>query len=106
MIKRALTLTDVQLQLAAAQPEITGLGVQRLALFGSVQRNTARPDSDVDVLVEFVPGEKTYMHFFALGELLEQLFQRRVELVTPESLSPSMRGRIFAEATDVFRRIV
>jgi predicted nucleotidyltransferase len=66
-----------------------------LALFGSVQRNAARPDSDVDVLVEFQPGEKTYDHFLALGDLLERLFSRRVELVTPESsgLSKFERGR-------------
>ena len=98
-----LTRTDVQSQLAAVQPEIFALGVKRLALFGSVGRNTARPDSDIDVLVEFLPGEKTYMHFFDLGELLEGLFGRRVELVTPESLSPFLQRRIFAEATDVFR---
>src|SRR3990172_1764802 len=99
MIASALTRTDVHACLAAAQAEIFGLGVRRLALFGSVQRNTARPDSDVDVLVEFQPGEKTYKHFFALGELLG----RRVELVTPESLSPFLHRRILADATDVIR---
>ncbi len=103
MIAGALTTTDVHCRLATAHAEISSLGVKRLALFGSVQRNTARPDSDVDVLVEFLPGEKTYRHFFALGELLERLFDRRVELVTPESLSPFLQRRIFAEATDVFR---
>jgi hypothetical protein len=83
--------------------EILRLGVSRLALFGSVQRETARPDSDVDVLVEFQPGEKTYMHFFALGELLEERLGRRVELVTPESLSPFVLQRVRAEAADVIR---
>ena len=103
MIVSALTRADVQDRVAAAQAEIFGLGVRRLALFGSVQRNTARPDSDVDVLVEFQPGEKTYKHFFALGELLEALLGRHVELVTPESLSPFLHRRILADATDVIR---
>jgi len=103
MIASALTRTDVHACLAAAQAEILSLGVRRLALFGSVQRNAARPDSDVDVLVEFQPGEKTYKHFFALGELLERLLDRRVELVTPESLSPFLQRHILAEATDVIR---
>lgn len=103
MIVSALTRTDVHVRLAAAQAEILSLGVRRLALFGSVQRNTARPDSDVDVLVEFRAGEKTYKHFFALGELLERLLDRRVELVTPESLSPFLQREILAEATDVIR---
>ena len=103
MIASALTRADVHSRLGAAQAEILSLGVRRLALFGSVQRNAARPDSDVDVLVEFHPGEKTYKHFFALGELLERLLDRRVELVTPESLSPFLQRHVLAEATDVIR---
>jgi predicted nucleotidyltransferase len=51
MIAIALTRADVQARLGAAQAEILSLGVRRLALFGSVQRNAARPDSDVDLLV-------------------------------------------------------
>lgn len=47
---------DVQDRLQAVQAEIFGLGVRRLALFGSVRRDTARPDSDVDQLVEFEPA--------------------------------------------------
>ena len=103
MIASALTRADVLSRLATARAEILSLGVRRLALFGSVQRNAARPDSDVDVLVEFQSGEKTYDHFLALGDLLEQLFGRRVELVTPESLSPFLGPHILAEATDVLR---
>ena len=76
MITRALTRTEVEASLAGLQAEIAGLGVRRLALFGSVQRNTARVDSDVDVLVEFRPGEKSYDRFFALGELLERALGR------------------------------
>ncbi len=103
MIVSALTRADVISRLAPAHADIFGLGVRRLALFGSVQRNAARPDSDVDVLVEFEPGEKTYDHFLALGDLLETLFGRRVELVTPESLSPFLGPYILAEAMDVLR---
>lgn len=98
-----LTRTDVLEHLTAARAEIIRLGARRLALFGSVQRNAARPDSDVDFLVEFAPGEKTYGHLFALGEFLEQLLGRRVELVTPEGLSPYIGPHILAEATDVIR---
>lgn len=89
--------------LAESEREIRALGVARLALFGSVLRNEARPDSDVDVLVEFVPGAKTYDHFLALSELLEQRLGRPVELVTTEALSPYIGPRILAEAQDVIR---
>ena len=88
---------------AAAQSEIFQLGMQRLALLGSVQRNEARTDSDVDVLVEFLPGQKTFDHLLALGELLEGTLGHRVEMVTVESLSPYLRPYIRAEAQDVLR---
>src|SRR3989442_6803845 len=100
MIASALTRADVHSRLAAAQAEILSLGVRRLALFGSVQRDAARPDSDVDVLVEFRPGEKTYKHFFALGELLERLLDRRGGPGTPEGASSFLQPRIFSEATE------
>ncbi|MFN8067120.1 MAG: nucleotidyltransferase family protein [Vicinamibacterales bacterium] len=75
----------------------------RLALFGSVLRDQARPDSDVDLLVQFAPGAKTYEHFLALSELLEERLGRHVELVTTEALSPYIGPRIMAEAQDVLR---
>jgi len=77
-----LTRADVEAHVTAARKEILRLGVQRLALFGSVQRNEARGDSDVDVLVEFAPGQKTFDHLLALAELLEGKLGHRVELVT------------------------
>jgi predicted nucleotidyltransferase len=89
--------------LAASETEIRALGVERLALFGSVLRGNARPDSDVDLLVKFSPGAKTFDHFLALSELLEQRLGRTVELVTTEALSPFLGPRILAEAQDVLR---
>ena len=74
-----------------------------MSLFGSVRRDTARPDSDVDLLVEFAPGEKSFDHLMALGDLLERVLGHRVELVTPESLSPFLKPHILAEAMDVVR---
>ena len=90
-------------RLRAAEPEIRALGVKRLALFGSVVRGDAHADSDVDILVEFVPGQKNFDRFMALSDLLEQLLDRPVELVTLESLSPFIGPHILAEATDVLR---
>lgn len=89
--------------LTASESEIRALGVARLALFGSVLRDQAKPDSDVDLLVQFVPGAKTYEHFLALSELLEQRLGRPVELITTEALSPFIGPRILAEAQDVLR---
>ena len=90
-------------RLRSIEREIRALGVRRLALFGSVVRDEARPDRDVDLLVEFAPGEKTADRFFALYDLLEELIDHRVELVTTEALSPYIGPYILAEAEDVIR---
>jgi predicted nucleotidyltransferase len=55
------------------------------------------------VLVEFDPTEKTFDRFMALAHLLEDTLERRVEVVTTESLSPFIGPHILAEATDVLR---
>lgn len=80
------------------QDELSRLGVSRIGLFGSVVRGEAKPESDLDFLVEFRPGEKSYDHFFELAELLERLFGRKVDLLTVESVSPVLRKRILREA--------
>jgi predicted nucleotidyltransferase len=90
-------------RLAGCVDEVRALGVVRLALFGSVLRGQPQPDSDVDLLVQFAPGAKSYTHFLALSELLESKLGRAVELVTPEALSPFIGPRILAEAQDVLR---
>jgi predicted nucleotidyltransferase len=68
-------------------------GVSRLALFGSAARDELRPDSDVDVLVEF-DGPATFDHYFNLKSYLEQLLQRRVDLVTNRGLKPRARREV------------
>ena len=92
-------------RLTECEREIRALGVARLALFGSVLRGQTRVQSDLDLLVQFAPGAKTYGRFFALSELLEDRLGRRVELVTTEALSPFLGPRILAEAQDVLRAV-
>jgi predicted nucleotidyltransferase len=90
-------------RLSACAKEIRDLGVARLALFGSVLRGHPRVDSDVDLLVQFEPGAKSYDRFLALSELLEERLGRPVELITTEALSPFIGPSILAEAQDVLR---
>ncbi len=103
MSTQALTRDEAIHRLLAVEAKIRRLGVRRLALFGSVLRTEARPDSDVDVLVEFIPSEKTFDRFMALADLLEETLGRPVEVVTTEALSPYIGPHILAEATDVLR---
>lgn len=103
MAAGCLTRDDVMTRLSVLEPEIRRLGVRRLALFGSVLRNQAKPDSDVDLLVEFETDEKTLDRYMALGDLLEGALDHRVDLITTEALSPFIGPRILSEATDVLR---
>lgn len=76
---------------------LTAFGVKSIGLFGSFANGTPTPTSDVDVFVEFTPEQHTFDNFMELSFLLEDLFGRRVELVTPESLSPYIGPRILEE---------
>jgi uncharacterized protein len=74
--------------------------IQRLALFGSVLRPDFRPDSDIDVLVEFEPGNVPGLFGIARmeRELSKLLHGRKVDLRTPEDLSRYFRQQVLGEA--------
>ena len=72
--------------------------IRRLAFFGSVLRDDFRPDSDVDVLVEFEPEHVPGLAFFAMEAELSEILGRRVDLNTPNFLSPYFRAQVEAEA--------
>jgi uncharacterized protein len=81
--------------------QIRSLGVNRLGLFGSFVHDNQKPESDVDLLVDFDPRKKTFDNFFELSVLLEQILGRRIELVTRQSLSPILGPYILNEVEDV-----
>ena len=66
-------------------------GVKRIGLFGSNARGEERAESDIDLIVEFDEGRKSYDNFIELCFFLEDLLGRKVDLLTPESMSPYMR---------------
>ncbi len=76
--------------------------IRRLALFGSALRADFSPDSDLDLLVEFEPGTRVGLRFFAIERELSQLFGRPVDLNTPGFLSPYFRDEVIAEAEDLY----
>jgi len=69
-------------------------GVAKIGVFGSFVRGEDRPDSDVDVLVVFRQGEKTFDNFMGIKFYLEDLFGRKVDLVTESALKPLIRDPI------------
>lgn len=80
--------------------------IRKLAFFGSVLREDFRPDSDVDVLVEFEPGHVPGLAFFAIQEELSRLLNRQVELHTPKFLSSYFRDQVLAEAVVQYERVI
>ena len=73
--------------------------IRRLALFGSVLRDDFRPDSDVDVLVEFEPSHVPgFIRMAAMENELSALFERKVDLLTPGSISHYFREKVLREA--------
>ncbi|MEI6179866.1 MAG: nucleotidyltransferase family protein [Chloroflexales bacterium] len=69
----------------------------RYGLFGSFVRNESRPDSDIDILVEFHPTKKTFDNFIQLAFYLEDVLGRPVDLITADSLSPYIGLHILQE---------
>ena len=73
--------------------------IRKLSLFGSTLRGTARPDSDVDVLVELQPGSRVGLIQMARMEReLSELIGRKVDLRTPADLSRYFREEVLREA--------
>jgi len=72
-------------------------GVLRIGIFGSLARGEERPDSDIDIFVEFSPGKKTFDNYMGLKDFLESLFKRRVDLVTYEGLNPHIRESVLSQ---------
>ena len=97
----AATRIKIIQRLSSDTRAIRDLRVRRLSLFGSFARDEAALASDVDLLVEFEAGRKSFDRLLDLGDLLEARLGQRVELVTTEALSPYLGPHIQTEAQDV-----
>jgi predicted nucleotidyltransferase len=97
MVTPVLQKHEIFDRLSAESKQIRACGVARLGLFGSFKRGDQHETSDIDLLVEFQPGRKTFDEFMHLSTILEELLQRKVELLTPEGLSPYLGPRILSE---------
>ncbi len=73
-------------------------GVRHIAVFGSVARNTAYADSDIDIVVDIPHGHITLDNFFGLQDFLKDHFQRKVDVITESSLKPFARDLVMRDA--------
>ena len=69
-------------------------GVKQLGIFGSHARDEALEGSDIDIIVEFDQGMKSYDNFIEICFFLEDLFGQKIDLLTPESISPFLKPYI------------
>jgi predicted nucleotidyltransferase len=76
--------------------------IRRLALFGSAARGELRADSDIDLLIEFLPGTTVGLRFITIQDELAALLGRQVDLCTPGFLSPHFRERVLGEAVPLY----
>ena len=95
--ERVLTKESIVGPIREHRDLLRGFGVRRLALFGSFVRGEQKPDSDVDLLIEFADCMKSFDNFMKIVFFLEDLLGRPVELVTAESLSPYIGPHILRE---------
>lgn len=72
-------------------------GVKRIGIFGSFARGEQKRTSDVDVLVEFAHGKATFDNFMQLAFYLEELFSRKVDLLTVKGIDRYIRSRVESE---------
>ncbi|TVQ90851.1 MAG: nucleotidyltransferase [Chromatiaceae bacterium] len=89
--------------LSQNERRLRGYGIQRPGFFGSFQRDQPTSDSDVDLDVEFAPGQATFDHLMELGEFCEIMLGRRVEIVTSNSLGPHLGASILRDFEYVLR---
>lgn len=97
MFSKQLNSDDVYQVLAQNYQAIQNFGVRSLALFGSVARNQATIESDLDFLVEF-EGVTTFDRYMDLKFFLEDLFDMPVDLVTKRSLKKEISQKVLQEA--------
>jgi len=97
------TLPEVLDALRTHAPELKGRGVRHLSVFGSVARGEARPDSDVDVLVDLDPAEPIGVFEYARLKLdIRDLLGVEVDLADRETLKPLIRDKILSDAVNAF----
>ena len=78
--------------------------IRSVAFFGSVVRDDFRPESDIDVLVEFEEGHTPGLEFFAIEAELSGLIGRKVDLQTSKFLSPDILQNALSEAVVAYEQ--
>lgn len=99
-----MTRDDAIAKLKSVEADLRRLGVGRLYLYGSVARDEAEPESDLDLFMDDPTAERPlrFREFMQARKLLEELFGRDVDFTTRRSLHPLIATRVERDAVQVF----
>ena len=93
-----LTIQEIR---SRSVPLFKRYGVTRASIFGSVARGTAKPESDVDMLVSLEKPLGLFK-FFEMQDALEEVLGHTVDLATPDSINPHLARRIISDLTPIY----
>jgi hypothetical protein len=93
MLNKKIIMKSIQDNL----DEVKGYGIRRIGVFGSFVRSSQNEKSDIDVLVEFYPGKKSFDNYMELKFFLEKLLHRKVDLVIKDAIKPRIKPYILNE---------
>ena len=80
------------------KPDLKGLGVRDIGLFGSYLRDEQSDKSDIDLLIDFEPEKENFDNYMAVYDLFEKIFKNeKIEVVTKNGLSPYIGPKILNE---------
>ena len=94
---KPLSIEDILQVIRDNREALVRMGARRVGLFGSFARGEADESSDIDLLVEFAEGKKTFDNFMELCFFFEDLFGRNVDVLTSSSLNPHLQQQIGTE---------
>jgi hypothetical protein len=101
MKNKVTTKKELIQRIQEQRERLSFFGVKSIGLFGSFVRGEQTASSDIDILVEFSPEKHTFDNFMDVSFLLEEALGRKVEIVTPEGLSPHIGPHILKEVERV-----
>ena len=90
-------MDEILKRLEESVEAIKKFGAKRIGIFGSYARGEEKEESDLDVLVDFEGGKKTFDNYMDLKFFLEDLFGCKVDLVIREAIKPGLKPYILSE---------
>lgn len=98
---QTLTKKTILQKIKNNKEQIRQFGISKVGLFGSFARGEQKKDSDIDLMVEFKNGKKSFQNFIQFSEYVEKILGKKVEVLTPQSVSPHIAPHLKDEVSYV-----